>query len=142
MHAAPSHQLFDRLILLLVVVAVASGLTVLQVIHPSWQQVKSGVERVASILPLPQFQAAEQSEPETAVPHTVVTTPSKPEVTAKTATTTTYVHLRGERSTSAAIVADIEPGMTIELREGSDATWQAVRYQGKNGYIYKTYLQY
>lgn len=59
----------------------------------------------------------------------------------KTGITVSYVNVRSGKSTSTAIVANLEAGTVVELRDGSNSTWQAVTYQGKPGYIFKEYLQ-
>lgn len=59
----------------------------------------------------------------------------------KTGITVSYVNVRAGKSTSTAIVANLEAGTVVELRDGSNSTWQAVTYQGKPGYIFKEYLQ-
>ena len=78
---------------------------------------------------------------------TVVSTPA-PTVTpaatpvAPKATTNSFVHMRAGKSTSTAIVMDLNGGTVVELLSDSDAQWQQVRYNGVTGYIFKTYLAY
>ncbi len=63
-------------------------------------------------------------------------------VTGPTATTNSFVHLRAGKSTSTAILTDLDGGTVVQLLSDSDAQWQQVRYNGLTGYIFKTYLQY
>jgi uncharacterized protein YgiM (DUF1202 family) len=50
--------------------------------------------------------------------------------------------MRAGKSTSFAILLDLNGGSTVELLSDSDAQWQQVRYNGQTGYIFKTYLVY
>ncbi|TAK88992.1 SH3 domain-containing protein [Patescibacteria group bacterium] len=60
---------------------------------------------------------------------------------AKTAITVSYVNVRAGKSTTTAIVTNLEAGTVVQLRDDANSTWQGITYQGKNGYIYKDYLQ-
>lgn len=71
---------------------------------------------------------------------TTVATPAP--VATPTATTNAFVHLRASKSTSSAILTDLNGGTVVGLLSDSDAQWQQVSYNGLNGYIYKTYLAY
>jgi|SRR6185369_15518940 len=59
-----------------------------------------------------------------------------------TATTNSFVHMRAGKSTSTAILTDLNGGTVVELLPDSDAQWQQARYNGFSGYIFKTYLTY
>jgi hypothetical protein len=61
---------------------------------------------------------------------------------AATATTNAFVHMRAGKSTSTAILIDLNGGTVVTLLPDSNAQWQQVRYNGLTGYIFKTYLQY
>lgn len=146
MQSAVPHRLFDRLALGLVVVVLAVPLTLLEVAHPSLQSLRSGTQSLADHLskttPTPKSATPAKPRPTPAAkPAPAAATPT-PAVAANTATTTSFVHLRASKSTSSAIVTDINAGTVVQLREDADATWQGVSYQGKNGYIYRAYLQY
>jgi uncharacterized protein YgiM (DUF1202 family) len=68
---------------------------------------------------------------------TPVPTPSYP-----TATTVSFVHLRSAKSTSSAILTDLNGGTVVRLLPDADAQWQQVQVNGLTGYIFKTYLAY
>ncbi len=81
----------------------------------------------------------------TAAPSPSATPPpsvSPAEKPGPSATTNSFVHLRAGKSTSAAIIIDLSSGTVVQLLPDSDAQWQQVRYNGANGYIFKTYLTY
>jgi uncharacterized protein YgiM (DUF1202 family) len=59
-----------------------------------------------------------------------------------TATTSSFVHMRAGKSTSTAVIVDLNGGTTVQLLSDSDAQWQQVEYNGQTGYIFKTYLNY
>ena len=59
-----------------------------------------------------------------------------------TATTNSFVHMRAGKSTSTAILTDLNGGAVVQLLPDQDAQWQQVRYNGLTGYIFKTYLVY
>jgi hypothetical protein len=149
--SAVPHRLFDRLTLGLVVIVLAVPLTMLEVTHPSLQTLRSGVQTWANPLspstpaPKPATQATPKPKPATKPAPAAAATPTpapNPAVAANTATTSSFVHLRAAKSTSSAIITDLNGGTVVELREDADATWQGVTYQGKTGYIYRAYLQY
>lgn len=147
MQSVVPHRLFDRLALGLVVVVLALPLTMLEVSHPSLQTLRSGIQNLAdhlswsasvaqpaSVKPKPAPAALTKPAPAAAT--------ATPAPAASTATTSSFVHLRAAKSTSSAIITDLNAGTVVQLREDADATWQGVTYQGKSGYIYRAYLQY
>jgi uncharacterized protein YgiM (DUF1202 family) len=50
--------------------------------------------------------------------------------------------MRAGKSTSTAILMDLNGGTAVQLLSDSDAQWQQVQYNGLTGYIFKTYLAY
>lgn len=60
---------------------------------------------------------------------------------AKTGITVSYVNVRAGKGTATPIITNLEAGTVVELRDDSNSTWQGITYQGKNGYIFKEYLQ-
>ena len=59
-----------------------------------------------------------------------------------TATTNSFVHMRAGKSTSTAIITDLNGGTVVQLLTDSDTQWQQVRYNGFTGYVFKQYLTY
>jgi hypothetical protein len=92
---------------------------------------------VRSASPSPSASASPSATPAPAVASTPVPTPGLP-----TATTNSFVHLRAGKSTSTAILIDLNGGTVIQLLPDVDAQWQQVQYNGLTGYIFKTYLTY
>lgn len=56
------------------------------------------------------------------------------------ATTTRYVNMRSGPSDEAEIIL-VVPAL-VEVEAETDCNWCAVAYEGRNGYIYKTFLSY
>ena len=139
MQATP-HPIFDRMALILAVVGLATAATYIQVARPSslgnffGESIQQAQSKQAVAPVRPAAQPAPAAKPKTAP------APAKP--AAKTATTISYVNLRAAKSTSSAKIANLEPGTPIQLRDDSDSKWQGVTYQGKKGYIFKSYIQY
>jgi hypothetical protein len=145
------HPVLDRLSLGLVIAALAVPITYLQVVQPSLSDLQKalGISNQSSVkqpavAPPPPTKAAAPSPIVTTAPATAPATPkataSKP--TGKTAITNSFVNLRAGKSVATPIIATLEAGTTIQLRDDADTTWQGVTYQGKNGYIYRSYIQY
>jgi hypothetical protein len=80
----------------------------------------------------------------TPVPTPVATPIPTPIATpaASIATTNAFVHMRAGKSTSTAILIDLNGGAVVRLLSGGDAQWQQVQFNGLTGYIFKTYLTY
>jgi hypothetical protein len=141
MQPAAPHYLFDRLVLLIVVAALTIPAAYVEIARPNWQQLFNSAASAAHQLPsrplhLAAAQPAAASSSQLAAPATV--TKAAP----KTAITNTYVHLRSSKSVNSQVITDIAAGTPVQLRDDADPTWQGVTYQGKNGYIYRAYLQY
>jgi uncharacterized protein YgiM (DUF1202 family) len=60
----------------------------------------------------------------------------------RTARTSSFVRMRAGKSTSTAILYELNGGTIVTLLPDADAQWQQVRYSGQTGYIFKTYLIY
>ncbi|HUC20010.1 MAG TPA: SH3 domain-containing protein [Candidatus Polarisedimenticolaceae bacterium] len=139
------HPTLDRLSLGLVILALAGPITYLQVARPSVEDLKKafGISQSVSVvqpvapLPVPVPPAVVPTATPVAPPPEATTKPA-----AKTALTNSFVNLRTGKSVSTPIIARLEAGTTIQLRDDADTTWQGVTYQGKNGYIYRSYIQY
>jgi uncharacterized protein YgiM (DUF1202 family) len=69
-----------------------------------------------------------------------VSTPTP--VPQRTAVTNGFVHMRAEKSTSSAIVVDLQGGTTVVLHNDETSLWQAVSFGSYNGYVWKSYLTY
>jgi uncharacterized protein YgiM (DUF1202 family) len=144
MAPAVPHRLFDRLTALFVVLLLTVPLTVLEVVHPSAATLRHDVQMLADHLPHTATSpvtkpATAPAKPATVAPKAIIASPTAAVITA---TTNTFVHLRAGESVSSQIITDLNAGTTVELRNDADAVWQGVIYQGKNGYIYRAYLQY
>jgi hypothetical protein len=72
---------------------------------------------------------------------TATATPS-PTPAGPVATTNSFVHLRAGKSTSTAVLTDLDGGTAVRLLPDSDAQWQQVEFNGVTGYVFKTYLVY
>lgn len=137
----------DRAAILFITVLIAGLITYIQVAQPDIKQLLNIKEAET-----PKVEATEQkqqdkpAEPAPAQPATPAATPAPAPAQAapavKTATTVSFVHMRTGKSTNTPIIINLDGGTVVELRNDSDKYWQGVVYQGKNGYIYKTYLQY
>jgi uncharacterized protein YgiM (DUF1202 family) len=99
--------------------------------------------------PSPSATAKPTPKPTVSVTPTVTPTPlvtpqpkATPTPAAATATTNSFVHLRAGKSTSTAILTDLNGGTVVTLLPDSDSQWQQVQYNGLTGYIFKTYLTY
>ncbi len=68
--------------------------------------------------------------------------PTPTPVPVRTAVTNSFVHLRAGASTSTTILANLNGGTVVTLGSYVDSQWQQVQYNGQNGYIFKTYLNY
>lgn len=82
-----------------------------------------------------------KEEPKVEAPAPVVATPA-PEPAAPTATTKSFVRFRAGRSTSSAVLAELQAGTVVTLGSYVDSKWQQATYNGQTGYIAKVYLQY
>ena len=71
------------------------------------------------------------------VPTPVAETPA-----VRTATTKSFVRFRAGRSTSSAVLAELDGGTVVTLGDYVDSKWQQVTYNGQTGYVAKVYLQY
>ena len=136
--ATPQISRWPHLITLVTALTLAAGITAAEV---AWPQVHTLI--TDRLDPAPATQQAAPAPAKPAPAAAVTPAPAVPAApVAKTATTNQFVHVREAKSTSSPIVVDIEAGNTVQLREGGDATWQAVSYQDHVGYIYKEYLSY
>ncbi len=68
--------------------------------------------------------------------------PTPTPVAGPRATTNAFVHMRAGKSTSSAILIDLNGGTVVALLPDADSQWQQVRYNGLVGYIFKAYLAY
>ena len=147
--------MFDRLAMMLVLLVLAAPVTYLEVVHPSLDSARDALHitsRQTATTDAPRKQPS-TTAPDAAGSTTPTTKPadstaagsavSSPTTTPKkTATTTTLVHFRAQKSTSSENLGDIPEGSTVQLRDDADTTWQGVTYQGKDGYIYSSYLKF
>jgi uncharacterized protein YgiM (DUF1202 family) len=69
-------------------------------------------------------------------------TPAATPTPGPTVTTNAFVHMRADKSTSSAIIANLDGGTVLQELPDSDSQWQQVQYNGTKGYVYKTYLIY
>jgi len=97
----------------------------------------------------------EVTKPKPVVKKTVVVVKEEPKVetpaptpapapapVVRTATTRSFVRFRAGRSTSSAVLAELDGGTVVTLGDYVDAKWQQVTYNGQTGYVAKVYLQY
>jgi uncharacterized protein YgiM (DUF1202 family) len=143
------HLAIDRTILIVSVLLLSALVTLAEVAQPDWSELLHIKKPVST-----QTTPAETKKTDTATttPAPVMTppaaapapvaTPAPAAPAVKTTTTVSFVHMRQGKSTSTPILFDLDAGTTVILRDDSDSIWQGVTYQGKNGYIYKSYLQY
>lgn len=141
----------DRVAILGITVLIAGFITYIQIAQPDIKQMLNIKEAEAPKVETTEPQKETQAEPQkpsettpapTSTPAPAPTPAPAAAPAAKTATTVSFVHMRTGKSTNTPIVTNLDGGTVVELRSDSDKYWQGVVYQGKNGYIYKTYLQY
>ena len=60
----------------------------------------------------------------------------------RTAITNGFVHMRAAKSTSSAIVVDLQGGTAVVLGNDETSLWQQVNYGSYAGYLWKSYLNY
>lgn len=82
-----------------------------------------------------------KEEPKVEEPAPVVAAPA-PAPVVRTATTKSFVRFRAARSTSSAVLAELQGGTVVTLEDYVDSKWQQATYNGQTGYIAKVYLQY
>lgn len=128
---------------ILVLAAMASGLTEAALVIGRPQAIL--VEPTPPVAPKPVTPAPVTPVPVVPAPAVVAApTPPPPPVAATqpTATINGYVHMRADRSTASAIIADLYAGYSVNYPQVDAGLWQFVTYRGQNGYVYKTYLNY
>lgn len=84
----------------------------------------------------------EPTPPASAPTPTPTPTPAPAPAPVVTAVTNSFVRLRAAKSTSSAILAELQGGTTVTLLDEVDELWQQVKYNDITGYIYKSYLTY
>lgn len=147
-----------NIMVLIMTALIAGGISYAEIAQPSLPLTKTANAPEQQQTTQTATKQSEQSEPKTNMP-TVDGSPSasttksttndeaasstvasSPAV--KTATTVSFVNMRAGKSTSTPIVAELDGGTIVQLRDDADPTWQGVTYNGKVGYIYKEYLHY
>jgi uncharacterized protein YgiM (DUF1202 family) len=109
---------------------------------------RGGIADDATVRPKASVTPTPSATPKVATPTptpavTPVSTPTPVATPAfKTATTSSFVHMRAGKSTSTAIMYDLNGGTVVRLLPDSDAQWQQVQYNGSTGYVFKAYLVY
>jgi uncharacterized protein YgiM (DUF1202 family) len=141
----------EHFITVAVVLLLSASVSYAEVARPTLQQV-AGYLPFAQSKPKSQTKPAQgsaqptktQATPATPATATVATpVPTTPPVpAAKMATTNSFAHIRAGKGTDTAIIANVDAGTSLELRDDSDSTWQGIIYQGQPAYIYKQYLNY
>jgi uncharacterized protein YgiM (DUF1202 family) len=150
MQSLNPHMTLDRVIMATAVLLIAGAVTYVEVAHPNLKlsnapskttapSVTKTEEAKPAVTTTPPAPAASQAEPAAAA---VPAPAPKPAAQGRTATTVSFVHVRAGKATTTPIIMDLDGGVTVQLRTDSNATWQGVTVNGKNGYIYKAYLQY
>lgn len=71
---------------------------------------------------------------------TPVATPTP--IAQRTAVTNGFVRMRAGKSTSSAIVTELQGGSTVILGNDETSLWQQASYGQFSGYIWKSYLNY
>lgn len=146
MQPARPHALKQWTTIVTIVLLCAAGVTWLQTMPGmALNPVRNWLQGPASEpAPVPQPAPTVAQQPTKVEPQPVQAQPTPAAATAaapKKAVTVSYVNVRSGKSTSTAIIANLEAGTEVELRDDANSTWQGVTVQGKNGYIYKEYLQ-
>ncbi|HSX41353.1 MAG TPA: SH3 domain-containing protein [Candidatus Saccharimonadales bacterium] len=126
-------SVLDIFVLVLFICLLAGGVTYLEVVRPSIKDLDGLMNRLTAMQTPAPAAPPVQTKPKAA--------PASASVI-KTASTNQTVHFRTAKDTSSQIIQDLAPGTTVQLRDDSDAKWQGVSYQGKQGYIFKEYLSY
>lgn len=122
---------------ILVLALVASGLTEAALVIG--RPLSVSVEPKVPATPKPVTPASPTVAP---TPAPAPVTPAPAAVPLPTATVNGFVHMRADRSTAAVIITDLYAGNTVQYTQVDAGLWQAVIYQGQNGFVYKTYLNY
>lgn len=90
----------------------------------------------------PRIVASPSALPSSTPAATPSPTPSSSLSAGPVATTNSFVHMRSAESTSSAILFNLNGGTQVQLLSGGDTEWQEVEYQGADGFVFKTYLNY
>jgi len=133
------------------ITSIVFGILVLALIASGLTEAALVIGRPQAVLVEPTVPAAPKPvTPKPVVPVPVEPAPAAPApaptptpaATLPTATINGYVHMRADRSTASAIIADLYAGYIVSYHQVDAGLWQFVTYQGQNGYVYKTYLNY
>jgi uncharacterized protein YgiM (DUF1202 family) len=120
----------------LIIVGLATGLSLVALAKPSlqWQKTEIPASAVSTPEPAP---VVETPAPAIVTPAPVVETPA-----VKTATTVSFVRLRAGKSTTTDVLAELQANTKVTLLSDETSLWQQVQYGNIKGYIYKSYLKY
>ena len=152
MKAENPHLALDRIALIFIVALIGLGITYLELNAGQLYERLSGNlgRNTNQAAPAPESKPATEPAKQAAAPAATTAPAATPAPApaaatapaAKTATTVSFVHVRAGKSTSTSILFNLDGGAVVTLRDDSDPTWQGVTYNGQDGYIYKSYLQY
>jgi hypothetical protein len=118
----------------------AGGATSITLAHAGSKRT-AAVHQLPSASPTPSATPLPSSTPSATPTPTPVATPlSTP--TQRTAVTNGFVHMRVGKSTSSAIVVDLQAGSTVVLGSDETSLWQESTFGSYHGYIWKSYLNY
>jgi hypothetical protein len=142
----------EHFITFAVVILLSASVSYIEVVRPSLRQV-AGYLSFTHSKPKAETKPAQSSAQPTKTQATPAATPiagtvaapaptTPPAPAAKMATTNSFAHIRAGKGTETAIIANVDAGTSLELRDDSDSTWQGIIYQGQPAYIYKLYLNY
>jgi uncharacterized protein YgiM (DUF1202 family) len=131
------------------VLSIIFGITVLALVATGLTEAAMAIGQSQSTSPEPAAKkvVVVTTKPATVIPATapkVTPTPPATPVTPvePTATVNGFVHLRASATTSSAIITDLNAGDVVSYNSVDAGLWQAVTYQGTDGYVYKSYLNY
>jgi len=131
------------------ITSIVFGILVLALIASGLTEAALVIGRPQAVLVEPTVPAAPKPvTPKPVVPVPVEPAPAAPApaptpaATLPTATINGYVHMRADRSTASAIIGDLYAGYAVNYQQVDAGLWQFVTYQGQNGFVYKTYLNY
>jgi uncharacterized protein YgiM (DUF1202 family) len=130
------------------ILSIVFGITVMALMATALTETSLALGKPQTTSPEPAHKTATVTTKKKTV--TVVATPTPaptpaatPAVPATpTATVNGFVHMRASATTSSAIITDLNAGDVVSYTQEDDGLWQAVTYQGQNGFIYKSYLNY
>ena len=107
---------------------------------------RSSTKRSVSVQQTPIPSATPKPTPSITPSPTPIATPTPAAtptpIAERTAVTNGFVHMRADKSTSSAIVVDLQGGTRVVLGSDETSLWQEAIFGSYHGYIWKSYLNY